>query len=256
MTRQYYGPMGLFDKRPTSGKRKDEFDSPVEQIDLSQAAPPAAEIPPATAAATTAATTATAASKGGSSSAEAARPRPAPRPAMPDELDYGIEKAIELMRTLPQGNVELVVQVVKLALESAQIRIGTIIDDASARQERIQSRIGVLRSEISELELEINQRRTEIGTLEADFSETSTVKERLQLAEKLTQSSAPAPARTDGGRDGGGDAAPRANRQTGQQQPAVSASASSAPAGTKPAAVSAPAASTSPAAAAPGNVKK
>ena len=154
--------MGLFDKRT----QKDDFDSPVEAIDLRDPEP----APP-------------------KNTAAAAVPRA--HPPVRDETDYGIQKAIELMRTLPEGHVELVVQVVKFTLQSAQIRIGTIIDDAAARQERLRARMSALTSEIAELDQEIAQRRREIGGLEADYAETTTVKERLQLAEQLTRGSQP-----------------------------------------------------------------
>src|SRR5262245_14383562 len=101
--------MGLFDKHTIKGQ-DDGFDSPVETIELRVPTP----APPM--------------------SAAASAPPRTHRP-LRDETDYGIQKAIELMRTLPDGNVELVVQVVKLTLASAQIGIGTIIDDAAARQE-------------------------------------------------------------------------------------------------------------------------
>lgn len=186
--------MGLFDKRDK--KRKDDFDSPMESIDLSAPAPepviemtaepaaPAAEEPAAPAAATRTRARA-----------------PEPEPEEPDEYDtgFGIQKAIELMRTLPPDNVELVVQVVKLTLESTKIRISHIIDDATRKQDDIQGRIKVLNAEIADFEKEIAQRKEEIGTLEADFAETSTVKERLLLAEKLTDK--PGGSVSSGGKD-------------------------------------------------------
>jgi hypothetical protein len=235
---QYDERMGLFDKK-TPGKRKDDFDSPVEQVDLGAVAPPPSVTQPAASAPSIVV------DASASEPAPAARSVPAPAPSRPqvprDEPDYGIEKAIELMRTLPQGNVELVVQVVKFTLESAQIKIGAIIDDASGRQDRIQSRISVLRAEIADLEQEIAQRKSEIGTLEADYSETTTVKERLQLAEQLTKA----------------EAAARPQRATGPQAPAASSS-SAVPSGTKSGtgAQAAIAASASTGGAAPVNVKK
>jgi hypothetical protein len=169
--------MGLFDKRDK--KRKDDFDSPVESIDLSAAAPePVAEV--------TAERPAPAAEPSPPmASARARQPDPDPEP---DDFDtsFGIEKAIELMRTLPSDNVELVVQVVKLTLESTKIKIAHIIEDATRKQDDIQGRIKVLNAEIADFEKEIAQRKEEIGTLEADFTETSTVKERVVLAETLT----------------------------------------------------------------------
>jgi hypothetical protein len=148
--------MGLFDRRDDK-KKSDAFDSPVETIDLN--APPP-------------------------------DPEPVVQEASGSEdvgpaADYGIEQAIQLMRSLPQDNVELVVQVVKHTLESTQIKIARIIDDASQKQQDIQGRITVLRDEIADFEKEIAARKSEIATLEADYAETTTVKDRLMLAEKL-----------------------------------------------------------------------
>lgn len=190
--------MGLFDKRDK--KRKDDFDSPVEQIDLSSV-PSAKGAEPARAEAVP---------------VSAKAPDPVPEPARPvrqtdgmpqieiipakggatvtpETDDYGIEKAIELMRTLPQENVELVVQVVKFSLESVGIKLPTIIEDAIRRQKDIQGRIGVLRGEISELEQEIKTRKDEIDRLEADHKETSMVRDRLELAENLGKPKPAAP---------------------------------------------------------------
>jgi hypothetical protein len=148
--------MGLFDK-----KRRDDFDSPVEVIDLSRGTTPeTASAPPS----------------------PGVRAAPPPEP----ESDYGIDRAIELMRTLPPDNVELVVRVVKLALESARVKVTAILEDAAAKLARLEGRVATLRSEIAELESEIGSRRKEIEGLEADHKETSLVRDRLQLAEKLS----------------------------------------------------------------------
>src|SRR5262249_11349314 len=98
---------------------------------------------------------------------------------------YGINKAIELMRMLPSDNMELVVRVVKTTLESTNIKVASIIKDASRKQGDLEARVAILKKEIVELETEIATRRKEISALEADHRETTTVKERLQLAEKL-----------------------------------------------------------------------
>jgi hypothetical protein len=188
--------MGLFDKRDKRSSKKDDFDSPVEKIDLS--APPAEPEPVSPAAAPP-------------EPAPAARvieAAPPPEPVEEYDTSFGIDKAIELMRTLPSDNVELVVQVVKLTLESTKIKITTIIEDATRKQEDIQGRIKVLKSEIADFEKEIAVRREEIGALEADFDETSMVKERLQLAEQLTGKSPPAAKPAEGG-DKDSPAAPR-----------------------------------------------
>lgn len=102
-----------------------------------------------------------------------------------DNDDYGIDKAIELMRTLPQENIELVVQVVKFSLESVGIHLPTIIQDAMRRQNDLQGRIAALKAEIADLEAEIKSRRDEIAKHETDHKETSMVRDRLELAEKI-----------------------------------------------------------------------
>lgn len=169
--------MGLFDKRDKK-KKSDDFDSPVEKIDLSAPDEPVeitADEPPAPAQAAQAAAPSRAA-------------EPEPEPEMDDyDSSFGIDKAIELMRTLPQDNIELVVQVVKLTLESTKVKIGGIIKDAARKQDDIQGRIKVLKEEIADYEKEIALRKEEIGGLEADYEETSTVKQRLELAEKITK---------------------------------------------------------------------
>jgi hypothetical protein len=183
--------MGLFDKRDK--KRKDDFDSPIEQIDLSSVPSAAAKAPEPAVARAPEPAPAPVAAKQPEPAPSRPQPQPDPAPskakggtmATPETDDYGIEKAIELMRTLPQENVELVVQVVKFSLESVGIKLPVIIDDAIRRQKDIQGRIGVLRGEISELEQEIKTRKDEIDRLDADHKETSMVRDRLELAENL-----------------------------------------------------------------------
>src|SRR5687767_7053774 len=114
------GAMGLFDKK----KKGDDFDAPMEEVNL--AAPKAIPV---------------------------AAPPPKPAGPPPEELElarYGIQNAIELMRNLPQDNVELVVRVVKTTLESTQIKIPLIIKDATRKQGEIEKRIAILKKEISD----------------------------------------------------------------------------------------------------------
>jgi hypothetical protein len=178
--------MGLFDKKK---KGRDEFDSPVEQVDLSTAGTTITMTPddeeddgalPAVAKAPTTSMPPPLATR----PAAPATPARSAKPTNP--LPYGIDDAIQLMRTLPQENVELVVRVVKHTLESTRIDIGAIIEDASQKQQRIEGRVQVLKDAIADLEREIQVRKKEIDELETDHRETTKVKERLVLAEKLT----------------------------------------------------------------------
>ncbi|HEY3355473.1 MAG TPA: hypothetical protein VGQ83_19645 [Polyangia bacterium] len=116
-------------------------------------------------------------------------PAPPPVRAVPPvSSGYGIEQAIQLMRSLPSDlqTTDIVVQVIKRTLESAQINVGAIIQDASRKEERIETRIRTLQEEIAMHEKEIATRRSEIERMQTDLEETSKVKERLVMAEQLT----------------------------------------------------------------------
>ena len=99
---------------------------------------------------------------------------------------YGIAEATLLMRSLPvDQNVELVVRVVRNTLESMNVQLPEIIEDAVAKEKSLQGRMATLNGEIAEFSKQIDQRKQEISRLEEELSETTTVKDRLLLAQKL-----------------------------------------------------------------------
>jgi len=107
----------------------------------------------------------------------------------PAMVDFGINSAIELMRGLPvDQSPELVVQVIKATLESLRVKVPDIISDASRKLGDLEKRVEMLTKEIADFEKEIAHRRAEIATLEADHAETTSVKARLEMAEKLGNS--------------------------------------------------------------------
>jgi hypothetical protein len=109
-------------------------------------------------------------------------------PASTPRTGYGIADAINLMRSLPQDlqTTDIVVQVIKRTLESAKIDVAAIIVDATHKEDMIEKRIRTLQEEIANHEREIQTRTIEITRLQTDLEETSRVKERLVMAEKLT----------------------------------------------------------------------
>jgi len=109
-------------------------------------------------------------------------------PASAARLAYGIGDAINLMRSLPQDlqTTDIVVQVIKRTLESAKIDVAAIIADATRKEDTIEKRIRELQEQIENFQREIQARSGEIQRLQADLEETSRVKERLVMAEKLT----------------------------------------------------------------------
>lgn len=104
------------------------------------------------------------------------------KPAEPAKPSYGIQNAIELMRQLPDDNVPLVVEVVKKTLESLEVDVPSIIEDAERRHARIENRVDGLRQEITDFEDEIAARKQEIEALTADRDETLMVRDRLEMA--------------------------------------------------------------------------
>jgi hypothetical protein len=140
----------------------------------------------------------------------AAQPKPAPKsaakpepqPAVSSETvgssEFGIQKAMELMRSLPSDNLEIVVRVVKATLESANVDVPSIIADAAEKRRKIETRISGLKEEIGEFEEEITGRRQEIKALEADNSETKAVQDKLELSIKLDKQESPKGSLGDG----------------------------------------------------------
>ena len=75
-------------------------------------------------------------------------------------------------------------RVVRATLASLNVQLTDIIDDATKKQKATQERIASEHGKVAELEKQLAEHRKEIAVLEADLKETTTVKERLQMAEK------------------------------------------------------------------------
>jgi predicted nucleic acid-binding Zn-ribbon protein len=98
-------------------------------------------------------------------------------------IRFGIDRAIQLMRTLPtEQNPELVAMVITSTLESLDMNVSEIIEDARSRQADLEARIGSIKAKNSALEKEIELGVDEIVKLEATLAETMNVKERLEAA--------------------------------------------------------------------------
>jgi hypothetical protein len=108
-----------------------------------------------------------------------------PKPGAGKGGGYGIADAILLLRSLPADqSSELVVRVVRATLASLDVHLADIIEDATRKQKHLADRMASEHAQIAELERQLETRRREIAALEADLKETTSVKERLQQAEK------------------------------------------------------------------------
>jgi predicted nucleic acid-binding Zn-ribbon protein len=111
------------------------------------------------------------------------QPPSKPGSEAPPPKRYGIDRAIALMRSLPtEQNPELVAMVITSTLESLELSVTDIIEDARSRQADLETRIGTIKAKNSALEKEIELGVDEIVKLEASLAETMAVKERLELA--------------------------------------------------------------------------
>jgi hypothetical protein len=98
---------------------------------------------------------------------------------------YGISEMVQLLRSLPvDQNGELVVRVVRATLATLHVRLPDIIEDANRKQKTAHDRIVTVHTQIAELERQLDAHRREITSLESDLKELTSVKERLQQAEK------------------------------------------------------------------------
>lgn len=131
-------------------------------------------------------------------------------------LNYGIEEAIVLMRDLPTEPIELVVKVVKTTLESIDVKVSDIIQDAKAKEKTIENRISQLSSEIHNYEEKIKHLKDSISLLEKDQAETTRVKEHLMLAKDSTPS--PKPVSTDNAHKNDSNANPSGVSSSPQNQ--------------------------------------
>jgi len=106
----------------------------------------------------------------------------------PNTSRYGIDAVIALMRKLPQGDLDTIVSVLKHTLDSVDVDIRHVIEDAEDKVESISGHLTEMRAEIKQFQEGIKTRIEEISKLEADLAETLDVKEDLLYAEKITNS--------------------------------------------------------------------
>lgn len=109
---------------------------------------------------------------------------------------YTIERAIALIQALPvERDEQLVVDVVRMTLESAGVSVPSLVADAGRRQQDLRGRIQRLKETVADLQQEIRQRKHEITELRDNYDETTRAKEHLLLAEKaeITPDAAPSP---------------------------------------------------------------
>ena len=97
---------------------------------------------------------------------------------------FGIERAIELMRSLPTAeNPALVALAVAKTLTAVDVNLADIVDGATSRQKELEAKLENLKASCGALETEIELGVDEIVELEAFLAEVASVLERLELVQ-------------------------------------------------------------------------
>ena len=96
---------------------------------------------------------------------------------------YGIDHVVALMRDLPDANNDVVVAVVTKTLESANINVVNIINDASKKEQMLESDIHQLKNEIKDLQAQIAEKEEKISVSTAILEETQKVRGLLESSE-------------------------------------------------------------------------
>jgi hypothetical protein len=113
-------------------------------------------------------------------------------PVVAHEHRFGIDDAIQLMRSLPADpNSALVVRVVRVTLSAVNVSVEEIVADATRKEARIKESIAALEARIVDLEGQLGGLRREIAAHQADLKETTNVRERLHLADQYPGSKPP-----------------------------------------------------------------
>ena len=102
--------------------------------------------------------------------------------AMALKTSYGIDQVIALMRDLPAdvSSGSIVVSTVTKTLESANIDVLKIVDNARHKETTLTSQINELNEEIDSLKKQIAEKKDQIDVSSAILEETKKVRELLE----------------------------------------------------------------------------
>lgn len=99
----------------------------------------------------------------------------------PPQKRFGIERAIELMRSLPtEQNPGLVALTIAKTLAAVDLPVAHIIEEATSRQTNLEAKLVTARAACTALETEIELHVDEIVELEAYLAEAMSVVDRLE----------------------------------------------------------------------------
>jgi len=149
---------------------------------------------------------------------------PGPRtPTQPSQAApsgrYGIDNAIELLRQLPESEDRQTMSVVCKTLESAQIRMSDLLQDAQQKEQKLKQQHKSLEQEIEQLQSKMDDRRKQLKQLAESLEEVTRIKARFEQGlDKPKAASQPAQGST-GASGAGANKPPEAPRPTTNATP-------------------------------------
>ncbi len=113
-------------------------------------------------------------------------PPPIAKPQLPPAArarpSFGIEQAIELVAKLPHESPKLIISVLTTTLESVNVSIRSIIEDANHKEAIMTHRVSQLQKDIARMEDSVRNSRGEIANIEAQLGKFREVRNRLAAA--------------------------------------------------------------------------
>ena len=100
----------------------------------------------------------------------------------PSSIKFGIKDAIDLINSLPTDNSDIVIPVVIKTLESANIHLDDIIEDAEKHEKILETRSHRLIEQIEELESHVANLSDEVMNLNTHLEEISHVRTLLSFS--------------------------------------------------------------------------
>lgn len=93
---------------------------------------------------------------------------------------YGIDDAIELLRQLPESEDHHTMSVICKTLESAQIRMSDLLQDARQKEQKLKQQHKGLEQDIEQLQAKIDDRRKQLKQLSESLEEVTRIKARFE----------------------------------------------------------------------------
>jgi len=93
---------------------------------------------------------------------------------------YGIDDAIQLLRQLPESEDHHTMSVICKTLESAQIRMSDLLQDARQKEQKLKQQHKGLEQEIEQLQAKMDDRRKQLKQLSESLEEVTRIKARFE----------------------------------------------------------------------------